>query len=203
MKSNLLTITLSVLFLIGSAMMAPHSDKIALGDNLPHEKVKMEDISGKKYSLNNLKKENGLLVVFAANKCVAIKYWGDRLMEAAEYCNDHEIGLVWVNANQTQRSDGESFEDMKKFAIEKNITFPYVVDEDFLLANTFGVEVTPTSYLFDNKGKLVFQGMVDDNMMDASSTKEKYLMDALASMTNNQVVTVPEKFGRGCRIPRE
>lgn len=186
-----------------SGFNQPTSEKISIGDSYKNGEVKMKGVSGKEYSLNDLKQKKGLLVVFAANKCIAVKYWGDRLREAADYAMKNEIGVVWVNSNQTQREDGESLAEMVDFSETNNLNFPYVVDEDFLLANEFGVEVTPTSYLFDAEGSLIFQGLVDDNMLDANATNEPYLMNALKANVNSSKVAVPEKFGRGCRIPRE
>ena len=48
------------------------ADAIPLGSSIPLPEIKMEDISGKKVSLNDVKMENGLLVNFSCK-------WSDKL----------------------------------------------------------------------------------------------------------------------------
>ncbi|MBK6285170.1 MAG: hypothetical protein IPF54_23265 [Draconibacterium sp.] len=52
--------------------MAKRGDKAVLTD------VKMEDISGVKVSIDEAKKENGILVLFSCNTCPFVMQWQDR-----------------------------------------------------------------------------------------------------------------------------
>lgn len=189
------TITLLTGFLTSSG-------QIAIGDELPHQDLDLTLTDGTVSKLGELRGENGLLIVFSANKCIAVKYWYDRLIESGRLAQDNGINVVWVNSNQTQRSDGESLADMKAFSVEKELPFNYYQEQDFTLADNFKTEVTPTNYLFDRDLKLVYKGIVDDNMMDASKVKEQHLVDALKETIAGKKVKNPVVMGRGCRIPR-
>ena len=65
----------SVLFILGIVSLSFRLLKeeeyptIKIGDVAPKSDVKMKDISETEYSLNDLKKEKGLLVIFSCNSC--------------------------------------------------------------------------------------------------------------------------------------
>ena len=44
-------------------------DGLNIGDALPKATVKMKDVSGKQITMQDAKKENGLLVMFSCNTC--------------------------------------------------------------------------------------------------------------------------------------
>jgi len=58
--------------------------ELDLGSVLPLEDVKMMDITGKKVSLGEAKRENGLLVIFSCNTCPWVIKWEDRYVELAK-----------------------------------------------------------------------------------------------------------------------
>jgi hypothetical protein len=60
-----------VLFAAISAMMAFTAlpDELSIGSAIPSPELKMKDVSGKQFSFNDVKKKNGLLVVFSCNTC--------------------------------------------------------------------------------------------------------------------------------------
>lgn len=199
MKNYKLTLSILLLFLLTTVTLAQEPK---IGDPLPHKNLELTHINGNTYELGELKGENGLLVVFSANKCVAVERWFDRLIAANNVAESKDINVVWINSNQTQRNDGESLDDMRVFAEERNVTYDYLQEDSFLLADALNAQVTPTAFLYDENLKLVYMGVVDDNMMDPSSVKEKYLNDAILQLANGMTIQTPVKMGRGCRIPR-
>lgn len=178
------------------------SYNLHVGEKLEKTNVKLMATNSKKYSLQDLKKKKGLLIIFAANKCIAIKNWQERIIAAGEYANNNDIGVVWINSNETSRNDGESIEDMKAFKEINNISPAYVQDKNFLYADMLGVSVTPTCYLLDANMKIIYQGVVDNNMMDSNNVEKAYLMDALEAFVSGSTIESVETYGRGCRITR-
>ena len=61
-------------------------EPISLGAVAPKTDLKMMDISGKEISLNDAKKENGLLVIFSCNTCPFVIAWEDRYAGLADIC---------------------------------------------------------------------------------------------------------------------
>src|SRR5690606_16535474 len=108
------------------AFTANDPETLAIGAKAPKADLKMEDISGKKYFLNDLKKENGLLVIFTCNTCAFVvgneerksEEWDRRYPELQKYADEHKIGMVLVNSNEAKRKDGDSMADMKSHAKE-------------------------------------------------------------------------------------
>ena len=64
-------------------------EQIKIGDAAPKADLKMESVDGKKTSLSDLKKENGLCVIFSCNTCPYVIGWEDRYneIEAAYLCS--------------------------------------------------------------------------------------------------------------------
>ncbi len=195
------TLTIVMLVIFGSVMTAS-AQGIAINDPLPHQDLVLDHIDGKQYKLSDFKRKNGLLIVFAANECVAIERWYDRLIKANDLAEANGINVIWVNSNETQRIEGETMEEMRVFAKENKLKYDYLMEREFVLANAFDAQVTPTCYLFDKDLKLKFMGMPDDNMFDVAEVTETYLADALNAYIKGDEIRTKVAHGRGCRIPR-
>ena len=63
------TLFLFLALSMSASLIAQTTETLSIGSNAPATDIKMADISGNSYSLNNLKKEKGLLVVFSCNGC--------------------------------------------------------------------------------------------------------------------------------------
>lgn len=186
-------------------------ETLAIGAKAPKADVKMEDISGKKYSLNDLKKDNGLLVVFSCNTCPFVvgneerksEGWDRRYAEIQKYADENKIGMVLVNSNEAKRKEGDSMTDMKKHAKERGFgTSKYVLDKNSEVANAFFARTTPHVYLFDKDMKLVYKGAIDDNAGNSKEVKEAYLKNAITEVAQGKKVTNPETKPVGCSIKR-
>ena len=58
---------------------------------------------------------------------------------------------------------GDSFDEMKKRAKDKNFNFPYLYDGDNeTVAKAYGPVATPHAFIFDQNRKLRYQGRIDD-----------------------------------------
>lgn len=176
---------------------------IGIGGKATLTNVKMNDVSGEKFSLADVTKENGLLVMFSCNNCPFVLQWEDRYNELKTWADSHNVGMIVLNSNYGNRDGVDSFEEMKKRAREQNYNFPYVVDEDSQIANAFGGQTTPHVFLFDNNMELVYKGAIDDSYKSAKDVKQAYAKDAVASLANGQKVAVAETKPVGCSIKRK
>lgn len=175
---------------------------ISIGAKAPKTEVKMKDISGKETSLSDLKKSNGLLVVFSCNTCPFVLQWEDRYPELGNLCNKNNIGMVLVNSNEAKRDNADSFKAMVTHAKEKLYNSHYVIDTNSEIANAFGAKTTPHVFLFDKDLKLVYKGAIDDNAKDASKVEKQYLRDAITTIGNGTPVDLAETKAVGCSIKR-
>ena len=177
-------------------------EELSINSAIPMPGYKMKDITGKKVSLNDIKKEKGLLVIFSCNTCPYVRLTEERIKEYTDLCLDNNIGSVLVNSNEAQRSEDDSFEAMVKYYNAQKLRCCYTVDEKSQLANAFGAGRTPQCFLFDSKGQLIYKGAIDDNVKDAAAVKAPYLKDAITALLNNETPKTQETKSIGCTIKR-
>ena len=110
---------------IGACAFSPlKNDILEIGAKAPKADLKMEDISGNEYSLMDLKKENGLLVVFSCNTCPFVvgnkaknsDGWQGRYNGVHKMAESAGIGMVLVNSNEAYRDDADSKKAMAQHA---------------------------------------------------------------------------------------
>jgi hypothetical protein len=92
---------------------------------------------------------------------------------------------------------------MKKHAQEKDYNFYYALDENSLLANSFGGQTTPHAFLFNNEMELVYKGAIDDSYESAEKVQNAYLKDAISSLGKGTSIVVAETKPVGCGIKRK
>lgn len=177
--------------------------KLEPGDKAVFTDVKMLDVSGNKVSINDAKKENGVLVLFSCNGCPFVQRWEGRYPGIKEWADDNNVGMIVLNSNYGNRENGDSYEAMKEHAKQKGYNFYYVVDEESQIANAFGGQVTPHAFLFNGDMKLVYKGAIDDSYESASDVKVAYLKDAIRSISTNTSVALTETKPVGCSIKRK
>lgn len=177
--------------------------KLQIGDKATLTGLKMQSVNGKMISIADIKKGNGILVLFSSNACPFVLRWEGRYPEIKELADANNIGMIVLNSNHQNRDGVDSFDEMKKHAAEKGYNFDYVLDEDSRIANTFGGQTTPHAFLFNGKMELVYKGAIDDNAKNPSEVKESYLKNAIRQLGKDEKITVPETQPTGCSIKRK
>ncbi|MFC0876095.1 thioredoxin family protein [Saccharicrinis sp. FJH2] len=175
---------------------------LEIGDKAPYTTYKMENTNGKMLSFDDVKKDNGTLVIFSCNTCPFVLAWENRYPKVAQLAIKNNVGLMLVNSNQMKRDGDDSMDAMKKHASDHNYNWPYLVDVDSKLANAYGAMTTPHVFLFDKNNKLVYLGAIDDNYKDASQVKDFYLKDALESLVSGKAIAEIITRATGCSIKR-
>ena len=163
----------------------------------------MDDVSGVKISLADVKKENGLLVLFSSNTCPFVMQWEGRYPDLKAWADKNKVGMVVLNSNHQKRDGDDSFDAMKKHAKDKGYNFYYALDDQSLIANTFGGQTTPHAFLFNSKMELVYKGAIDDSYKSAEEVKQPYLKDAISSLADGKEISVKETKPVGCSIKRK
>jgi hypothetical protein len=178
------------------------ADPLPIGSGLPKSAVQVKDISGKAISLGEAKGPNGLLVMFTCNTCPYVVRNQQRTKEVCGYAGDRKIGVILLNANEGDRSGGNSFDEMRAYAKAQSYTWYYALDEKSILADAFGASRTPECYLFDKNGKLVYHGAIDDSPGDPQQVKRHHLQAAIDETLAGKEVSVKETRSVGCSINR-
>lgn len=179
------------------------SGKLEVGDKAVLTDVKMTEVSGKSLSLNDTKKENGLVVLFSCNQCPFVLRWENRFDEIKAWADKNDVGMIVLNSNYQKRNGDDSFDAMKVKAKEKGYEFSYVIDKESQIANAFGGQTTPHAFLFDGDFKLAYKGAIDDNYKSADDVSQTYLKDAITSLGAGEKVAIAETKPVGCGIKRK
>jgi len=161
----------------------------------------LKGIDGKVYSRDAVKGEKGLLVVFMCNHCPYVKGITDRLETELEAVRDMGIGVIAINANDTEKYPADSFENMQVFAHEHGFTFPYVIDESQQVARAFDAVCTPDFFGFNADGELRYRGRLDSagkDPVDATTVRE--LVEAMDEMARTGDISRMQVPSMGCSI---
>jgi AhpC/TSA family len=193
---------LSIAF-IGLASLVLKPSELTIGDKAPSPDTKMKDISGKSFSFNDVKKKNGVLVVFSCNTCPWVIKNQEVGVAAYQYALTKEVGVIILNSNEAQRGDADSKEAMAQYSKDQNYKWPYVMDDNSTMANAFGAKVTPECYLFDKDMKLVYHGAITDNPKTPSESTRDHLKVAIDELADGKTVSMSTSKAMGCGIKRK
>lgn len=140
--------------------------------------------------------------MFSCNTCPYVIRNQKRTAEICTYAKEKGMGVIVVNSNEAYRSGDDSFEAMKDYAKEQNYKWYYVVDKNNEVADAFGANRTPETFLFNASGKLIYHGAIDDNPSDASSVTRQHLKIAIDEYLEGKEIATKESRSVGCSIKR-
>lgn len=202
MKKILLAVVAFTFSAATFAQQPARTPSIEIGTAIPMADVSFKSVNSKPASLNNLKTEKGLLVMFSCNTCPYVIKSQPRTKEIIAYAKEKGIGMIIVNSNEAQRDEEDSYEAMQVYAKKQGYKVPYVMDDQSKLANAFGANRTPEVFLFDNEGKLIYKGAMEDNPGEPTASKEMFLKDAIDNMLAHKPISPNSTRSVGCSIKR-
>ena len=183
-------------------------ESLKIGQKAPMPDLNMKDVSGGEFSLESLKKGNGLLVIFSCNTCPFVvgnfmnEGWEGRYNEVFDQSEANNIGMVLINSNEAKRSGADSYEKMVLHSKKMNYRSSYTLDEGHKLADAFGAKTTPHVFLFDKDLNLVYKGSIDDSVKSKEKVKEHYLKNAMNNLAGGKEIKPNETKNIGCSIKR-
>ena len=201
--------SLAFVFVLSSFVVKKKYKRLKIGEKSSMTNVKMKATDGNKYSLSDLKKKNGLVVIFSANTCPfvvggnSMEGWQGRYNDVYKTAKDNQIGMIVINSNEKLRADEDSFDSMKARSKKQGYQFKYVVDKQSKLANSYGASTTPDVFLFDKDFKLVYMGAIDDSYKSAKDVKDHYLKKAIKHLAEGKKIKKSVTRNVGCSIKRK
>lgn len=200
MKKIMLFLTVAVAFMTLQSNTPP--TPLPIGSALPNPQLKLETADGREIIFKSAAGEKGLLVMFSCNECPFVIKYQRRTLEIARHAKEMGYGVILLNSNEAQRTDGDGLEDMKRYAGEQGYDFHYALDKNSTLADAFGATRTPECFLFGKDLKLVYHGAIDDNASSEKDVKRKHLETAIHEDAAGNPVSVQETKSVGCGIKR-
>ena len=163
----------------------------------------LKSVDGNLYNLNYCHKGSGLLIMFICNHCPYVKAIIKNLVYDIETLkNNYDIYAVAIMPNDTVSYPEDSYDNMIKFAQEHNISFPYLIDEDQIIAKNYGAVCTPDFFGFNNKLELCYRGRFDSSGMNQVSSKQedRDLFNAMKFISKTGTAPENQKPSIGCSI---
>lgn len=141
------------------------------------------------------------VLVFWSMECPYVKAWNPDLAQLYQEYSGKGVQFAAIDSNEGELRDAAKLTAAAK---EQKIPFPVLLDEGNKLADWFGAQATPTVYLIDGKGRVVYTGAIDNDEQDKLSAEERknYLKDALEAGLAGRDPATPSTKATGCSIKR-
>lgn len=163
---------------------------------------KLKNVDGKTVSLANYSSAKGYIVVFTCNHCPYAKAYETRVQELDKMYAAKGFPVIAISPSDPESMPQDSPENMKKHAVEKKYSFPYLADITQETSKAFGAKATPTVYVLQKtaRGNIVkYVGSIDDDT-EGSNIKNKYAENAVNALLTGKTPAVTSTKAIGCAI---
>lgn len=106
----------------------------------------LETLDGKTVKLSDFRGEK-ILLNFWASWCPPCRA---EMPDIQKVHKNHDVAILAVNLTNAETS----VESVKEFVNDFQLTFPILLDKKLEVANTYGIQPIPTSFLIDSKGRI-------------------------------------------------
>ena len=119
---------------------------------------RLKSTENKMVSLNDIRGENGTLIMFICNHCPYVKAVTKDIVEDCNKLKELGINSVAICANDAENYPDDSFDNMIKFAKKNQFSFPYLNDESQEIARTYDAVCTPDFFGYNKNLELQYRG---------------------------------------------
>ena len=165
------------------------------------ENFQLNSTDNKIISLNDVKGENGTLIMFICNHCPYVKAVIEEVVQDCKKLESNGIKAVAVCSNDVKNYPEDSFENMIEFSKNNNFNFPYLFDETQEIAKNYGAVCTPDFFGYNKNLELQYRGRIrelNDLKPVGSGDSDLYkAMKQIAETGNGPKNQIPSM---GCNI---
>jgi peroxiredoxin len=182
---------LSISLLLSSTVLCAQEFKV--GSKVADFAV--QDLDGKPVMLSALRGPISV-VTFISTQCPVSNGYNQRMNALFKDYSAKDVKFVFVNANKN-----ESANEVRTHSKAVGFVFPVYKDANNVVADRFGAEVTPESYVIDSSGVIRYHGSIDDSQNEAR-IRTRGLRLALDAVLAGKPVEITETKAFGCSIKR-
>ena len=122
---------------------------------LPFE---LKSTENKIISLDDIKGENGTLIMFICNHCPYVKAVTKEIVEDCNELKKIGINSFSISSNDFVNYPDDSFDNMIKFSNDNQFMFPYLHDDTQKIAKSYEVVCTPDFFGYNKNLELQYRG---------------------------------------------
>ena len=164
-------------------------------------KFSLKSTENKMISLNDVKGENGTLIMFICNHC---PYVLATIKETVNVCKELEnngIKSIAIMSNDPKVYSEDSFENMIQFAKDNQFNFPYVLDETQKIGKSYGAVCTPDFFGYNKNLEMQYRGRIRElNNLKPTKNDESELLIAMKMIANTGNGPKEQFPSMGCSI---
>ncbi len=176
------------------------SNMIPLGKVAP-EFTLPDTVTGKTFSLSELKGEKATVIMFICNHCPYVIHVNSELVKLGNDYSTKGVKFIAISSNDVVSHPEDSPEKMKLVAANEKYPFPYLYDETQAVAKAYDAACTPDLYIFDKEMKLTYRGQLDDSRpSNKVPLSGKDVRVALDNLLSGKEVSPHQRPSIGCNI---
>jgi peroxiredoxin len=145
-----LVLSLGLFALLASSALA---GSLEIGSEVPD--FTLENLGGEDVAYSSLSGDV-TVVLFVSTQCPISNDYNERMKSLYADYKDKGVKFVFVNANRTEPAG-----QVARHAAEKGFEFPVYKDPGNVVADLFGAQFTPETYVVTS-GKIAYHGRIDD-----------------------------------------
>ena len=165
------------------------------------ENFQLKSTDNKIISLNDIRGDNGTLIMFICNHCPYVKAVIEDIVEDTNKLADFGIKSVAICSNDVKNYPEDSFENMEKFSKNYKFGFPYLFDETQEIAKRYGAVCTPDFFGYNKNLELQYRGRMRE-LKDLKPIRdgESDLLIAMKQIANTGNGPKDQIPSMGCNI---
>ena len=120
----------------------------------------LKSTENKKVSIEDIKGDNGTLIMFICNHCPYVKAIIKDIVEDVKFLENLGIKSTAIMSNDVKNYPDDSFENMISFSKTHNFSFPYLIDDTQKIAKEYGAVCTPDFFGYNKDLGLQYRGRI-------------------------------------------
>ena len=120
----------------------------------------LKSVENKHVVLNDIRGENGTLIMFICNHCPYVKAIIKDLVYDVKFLDGLGVKSVGIMSNDVKNYPDDSFENMVSFSKLHGFSFPYLIDETQKVAKEYGAVCTPDFFGYNKNMELQYRGRI-------------------------------------------
>lgn len=153
-------------------------------------------IDGKTYRLSDYRGKIVVLDWWSA-ECPASERYDPWFNEMMAHYGKHGVTFLMIDSNAIYDED-----EMRRVAKERKVKFPILRDRGNRVADIYGALTTPHLFVVDRRGKLAYEGAIDDQTWNIHVPTKNYLTTVLDALVAGKATPITASTPFGCTIKR-
>ena len=165
------------------------------------ENFELKSTENKLISLNDIKGENGTLIMFICNHCPYVKAVIKNIVSDAIELKKIGVNSLAIMSNDTKNYAEDSFDKMIEFSNNYKFNFPYLIDETQEVAKKYGAVCTPDFFGYNKDLELQYRGRIKElKDLKPANNLESELLKAMKIISKTGQGPKMQIPSMGCNI---